>query len=181
MKKLVNTYKYKTEFDSLFINNVDEYLVEIEEVQEELKKSKYDDLRQSGDTICLCHNDLAYHNFLTKNEEINIIDFDYMTIDLRIMDIGDFILKSIKNAAFDIDKTLNCINGYESISHLKKDEKELLYILIKFPKDFYNISRDYYYKRKKWDYDVYLNRLKTKLSNEEFRYEFLKAYKTNVL
>ena len=176
MKSLVKNYKYKNEFDILFMNNVDEYLIEIEEVQKEFYKSKYDDLRKSGETISLCHNDLAYHNFLFKNNDISIIDFDFMTIDLRIMDIGDFILKSIKNAAFDINKTLNCIDGYENISLLKQEEKELLYLLIKFPKDFYTISRDYYYKRKKWDYEVYLNRFKTKLNNEEFRYEFLKAY-----
>ena len=88
---------------------------------------------------------------------------------------------SVKNAAFDIDKVLTCINGYEKISLLKKEEKELLYVLIKFPKDFYTISRDYYYKRKRWDYEVYLNRFKTKLNNEEFRYEFLKVYKNKFL
>lgn len=180
MKNLVKNYKYKNEFDTLFMNNVDEYLIEIEEVQKEFYKSKYDNLRKTGDTISLCHNDLAYHNFLLKNNEISIIDFDFMTIDLRIMDIGDFILKSIKNAAFDIDKTLNCIDGYENISILKQEEKELLYLLIKFPKDFYTISRDYYYKRKKWDYEVYLNRFKTKLNNEEFRYEFLNAYRNKL-
>ena len=48
---------------------------------------------------------------------------------------------------------------------------------INFSKDFYTISRDYYDKKKKWDYEVYLNRFKTKLNNEEFRYEFLKVYK----
>ena len=47
MKNLVNSYKYKNEFDQLFINNVDKYLLEIKEVQEELEKSKYDDLRQA--------------------------------------------------------------------------------------------------------------------------------------
>ena len=180
IKNLVKNYKYKNEFDTLFINNVDEYLIEIEEVQKNLCKSKYDDLRNAGDTICLCHNDLAYHNFLLKNNEISIIDFDFMTIDLRILDIGDFILKCIKNAAFDIEKTINCIESYEKSSTLKQEEKELLYISIKFPKDFYTISRDYYYKRKKWDYEVYLNRFKAKLNNEEFRYEFLKAYKNKL-
>lgn len=176
MKNLVKSYKYKNEFDELFINNVDKYLFEIQEAQEDLEKSKYDDLRFAGDTICLCHNDLAYHNFLTKNNEISIIDFDFMTLDLRIMDMGDFILKSIKNVAFDIDKMLTCIKGYENISILKQEEKELLYIIIKFPKDFYTIARDYYYKRKKWNYEVYLNRFNIKLNNEEFRYEFLKVY-----
>lgn len=181
MKDLVNSYKYKNEFDMLFINNVDKYLLEIKQVQEDIEKSKYDDLRKSGETVCLCHNDLAYHNFLTKNNEVNIIDFDYMTLDLRIMDIWDFIIKCIKNSGFDIDKMLTCIDGYEKNSILKQEEKELLYILIEFPKDFYVISRDYYYKRKKWDYEVYLNRFETKLNNEEFRDEFLKAYKNKFL
>ncbi|MBE6090386.1 MAG: CotS family spore coat protein [Clostridium beijerinckii] len=175
MKSLVDTYKYKNEFDKLFVNNVDKYLNEIKEVQNDLEKSSYDNLRQDGDTIRLCHNDLAYHNFLTKNNEINIIDFDFMTIDLRVMDIWNFILKCIKNAAFDVDKMSTCINGYENVSILKKEEKELLYILIKFPKDFYTISRDYYHKRKNWEYEVYLSRFEGKLSNEDFRYEFLKV------
>nr|WP_312289063.1 CotS family spore coat protein [Clostridium chromiireducens] len=181
MKELVDCYRYKNEFDNLFIDNVDKYLIEIKEVQHLLEKSKYEELIKSGDTISLCHNDLAYHNFLTKNNEVNIIDFDFMTIDLRVMDIGNFILKSIKNAGFDIDKMLTCINGYENISTLKKEEKELLYILIKFPKDFYTISRDYYYKRKKWEYEVYLSRFEAKLNNEDFRYDFLKAYENKFL
>lgn len=181
MKNLVESYKYKNGFDELFIGNVDKYLIEISEAKEQLKKSKYEDLRKDGDTITLCHNDLAYHNFLTKNKNINIIDFDYMTIDLRIIDIGNFILKCIKNVAFDIDKMLTCINGYENILTLKEEEKEVLYILLKFPNDFYTISRDYYYKRKKWEYDVYLNRLELKLNNEEFRHEFLNAYQKKFL
>ncbi|MDR3598179.1 CotS family spore coat protein [Clostridium sp.] len=181
MKDLVDSYKFKNEFDKLFMDNIDKYLIEIKEVQVLLEGSKYDDLMSSGDTVCLCHNDLAYHNFLTKNNEVNIIDFDYMTLDLRIMDIENFISKSIKNAAFDIEKMLTCINGYENISLLKQEEKELLYILIKFPRDFYVLSRDYYHKRKKWEYEVYLNRFETKLNNEDFRYEFLEAYKNQVL
>lgn len=181
MKSLVSSYKYKNQFDKLFMNNVDKHLIEIKEVQSLLEESKYDNLRSDGDTVCLCHNDLVYHNFLTKNNEVNIIDFDYMTLDLRIMDIENFISKSIKNAAFDIDKMLTCINGYENVSTLKQEEKELLYILIKFPRDFYIFSRDYYYKRKKWEYEVYLNRFETKLNNEDFRYEFLKAYKNEIL
>lgn len=181
MKDLVRNYKYKNEFDELFINNVDKYILEIKQVGDELEKSKYEDLRSNDEVISICHNDLAYHNFLTRNTEVSIIDFDYMTLDLRIMDIADFIVKCIKNSGFDINKMLTCIDGYEKISNLKKEEKELLYILIKFPKDFYSITRDYYYKRKKWDYDIYLNRFETKLNNEDFRYEFLKAYKNKFI
>ncbi|NFG62422.1 CotS family spore coat protein [Clostridium sp. CMCC3677] len=181
LKELVSKYKYKNEFDDLFINNVDKYLQDIIVVKELLSKSKYTDLRKNGQTISLCHNDLAYHNFLIKKEDVSIIDFDFLTIDLRIMDIADFILKSIKNSAFDIDKMLLAINSYEEVLPLMEEEKEILYILLYFPRDFYNISRDYYYKRKKWDYEVYLNRFNSKLNNEQFRKDFIEEYKSYVL
>ncbi|NFO29952.1 CotS family spore coat protein [Clostridium botulinum] len=180
-KELVSKYKYKNEFDNLFIDNVDKYLQDIIVVQELLSKSKYHDLRKNGQTISLCHNDLAYHNFLIKKEVVSIIDFDFLTIDLRIIDIADFILKSIKNSAFDIDKMLLAMNSYEDVLPLMQEEKEILYILLYFPRDFYNISRDYYYKKKKWDYEVYLNRFNSKLNNEQFRKDFIEEYKSYIL
>lgn len=177
MKDIVDKYEYKNEFDSIFIDNVDKYLKNINSLQKELENSSYDDLRDDGKTICLCHNDLAYHNFLTNKQEINIIDFDYMSIDLRIMDIADFILKSIKNSSFDIEKMNLAFDGYNNISKITKAEKEILYILLAFPRDFYSIVKDYYYKRKDWEYEVFLSRLKSKIDNDVFRFEFLENYK----
>lgn len=180
IKDMVEQYEYNNEFDTIFLDNIDRYLQSINNLQTELEKSSYDDLRTEGKTVCLCHNDLAYHNFLTNKQEISIIDFDYMSIDLRIMDLADFILKSIKNASFDIEKMDLAFDGYNKISTITKAEKEILYILLAFPRDFYSIVRDYYYKRKDWEYEVFLNRLKSKMDNEVFRFEFLENYKRDL-
>ena len=176
LKEMVSKYKYKNEFDTLFMENVDKYLDEIVNVNNKLEKSSYISLRNMEDKISICHNDLAYHNFLINDRDVNILDFDFMTIDLRVIDIADFILKSIKNVAFDINKMSLEINSYEKINKLSLQEKEVLGILIEFPRDFYSIVDDYYNKRKSWDYDVFLNRLLGKLDNESFRYEFLETY-----
>ena len=176
LKEMVSKYKYKNEFDTLFMENVDKYLEEIVNVNNKLEKSSYISLRNMEDKISICHNDLAYHNFLNNDRDVNILDFDFMTIDLRVIDIADFILKSIKNVAFDINKMSLEINSYEKINKLSLQEKEVLGILIEFPRDFYSIVDDYYNKRKSWDYDVFLNRLLGKLDNESFRYEFLETY-----
>ena len=96
-------------------------------------------------------------------------------------DISDFLLKAIKNSAFDIDKMILALNSYEKVSQLTKDEKELIYIYLKFPRDFYSITKDYYFKKKKWSYDVYLNRLCNKLNNEPFREEFIGEYKNLIV
>lgn len=177
IKSVAMQYQYKNEFDRLFLDNVDMYIEDIESVQKELDKSEYDNLRSNPDNITICHNDLAYHNFLIKNTEVNIIDFDYMTLDLRVFDIAEFLHKSIKNAAFDINKMKMILDSYEKVSPLTKEEKELMFIILKFPTDFYTITRDYYFKRKKWSYDVYLNRFTNKMNSELFRREFINKYK----
>ena len=59
-------------------------------------------------------------------------------------------------------------------SKLDKEEIKLIYTIFNFPRDFYNISVDYYYKEKLWDYAVFENRLQTKLDKDVYRLEFLK-------
>lgn len=173
VKQLVSVYEYKNEFDELFMESIDKYLDEIKSLIDDLKNSSYMHLRTLEDKITLCHNDLAYHNFLIKNQDVSIIDFDFMTIDLRINDLADFVLKAIKNAAFDMDKMIMAIDSYEEIEQLDKEEKNLIPYILRFPKDFYTITMDYYCKKKKWDYEVFLNRLKGKLNNEIYRFELL--------
>lgn len=173
IKNMISEYDYKNEFDELFMDNVDKYLNEINIIIESLKKSDYLYLRTLNDKITVCHNDLAYHNFLIKNQDISIIDFDFMTIDLRINDLADFVLKAIKNAAFDMDKMIMVIDSYEEIASLDVKEKKIMSYILRFPRDFYTISMDYYYKKKKWDYEVFLNRLKGKLNNEIYRFELI--------
>ncbi|HCW54284.1 MAG TPA: CotS family spore coat protein [Clostridium sp.] len=173
IKKMILEYNHKNEFDELFMDNVDKYINEINILIDSLKKSDYLYIRSLKDKITICHNDLAYHNFLIKNQDVSIIDFDFMTIDLRINDLADFVLKAIKNAAFDMNKMTMVIDSYEEIAPLDMKEKKLISYILRFPKDFYAISMDYYYKKKKWDYEVFLNRLKGKLNNEIYRFELI--------
>ena len=66
--------------------------------------------------------------------------------------------------------------SYNSIDELSKDEIKLIYAIMSFPKDFTTIIMDYYYKQKKWDYEVFLNRLKDKINNEEYRESFINRF-----
>lgn len=176
-KNLVSKFKYKNEFDTLFLDHVDEYIEEINSAVKLLWNSKYNLYRREYKNVAVCHNDLAEHNFLNSNNEMYLIDFDYCSIDLRVMDLADIILKGIKNAAFDFDKAIEGIEAYNEIYPLEDEELKFLYILILFPRDFCNIADSYYYKQKNWEEEVFLNRLKMKLNNEEFRREFLNKYK----
>ena len=177
IKTLVTSYKYKNQFDKTFLESVDNYIKEIERAQELLSFSVYSSYRENSKNIVVCHNDLAEHNFLIKDDDMYLIDFDYCSIDLRIMDLCDLILKGIKNAAFDLDKAINIIEAYNRVCPLEKEEYKFIYIILSYPRDFYSIVSDYYHKQKDWEEEVFISRLNNKLMNEEFRREFLIKYK----
>ncbi|WP_185966835.1 CotS family spore coat protein [Clostridium sp. HBUAS56017] len=177
IKELIKSYKFKNEFDCLYDDYIDECISDMEKAIELITLSGYSLYRENMKNIVVCHNDLAEHNFLFSNEKMYLIDFDYCSIDLRIMDISDLILKGIKDAAFDFNKAADVIKAYDSVATLDKEEYKYIYILLLFPRDIYTIGKDYYQKQKSWEEEVFINRLKMKLINEEFRRGFLSKYK----
>ncbi len=180
-KKNVLDYKYKNEFDEIFINNVDENIKKIDKCISLLKASKYYSLWNGNDYIVLCHNDLAYHNIIIKNNKVNFIDFDYLKIDLRVKDISDFITKTIKRFGFSVEMCDTIISNYSKINKLTKEELEIMYIYMMYPSDFTIISAEYYKKLKEWSYESYIYKLKHKLSYEKERNDTLKHFKNKYL
>lgn len=176
-KNIACIHENKTEFDEIFINNVDYYIKQIDKSVKLLEDSCYYKLCSEEDKIVVCHHDLAYHNILIKNEEAYFIDFDYAVIDLKIHDLCNFINKVVKNFAFDMEKAYTIIENYSIKNSLNKRELEVLNAMLTFPNDFYTISKDYYTKRKDWEEKVFLDRLKKKANYNEDREEFLNQFK----
>ena len=178
IKSVVQKYKCKNEFDSIFINMADNYLIQSERICSLLNNKKVIDYENDGKNKVLCHNDLANHNFLIKNNDIYLLDFDYASIDLRIADVADLLLKGIKNVAFDFKKGMEVLEAYNKIYKLEQLDYYMIYIAMSFPRDIYTIVNNYYFKEKEWDYDIFLDRFKNKIENEEDRIEFLEKFKT---
>ncbi|MBE6048389.1 MAG: CotS family spore coat protein [Clostridium sp.] len=181
IETLIEKFKFKNSFDNIIYENINNYIEQIRYVKKALKESSYDEYRSEFKNVVICHNDLAEHNFIYSKNEMYLIDFDYSSVDLRIMDIADIILKGIKNAAFDIDKSIDLIETYDSIYAIEEEEYKLIYILLAFPRDICALARSYYFKQKNWEYEVFLNRLKTKVENDKFRLEFLNKFKDKFL
>jgi CotS family spore coat protein len=172
-KSLANMHEIKKEFDIIFLQNVDYYIQEIEKSIDALRHSSYLKLCSEEDKMVICHNDLAHHNIIINNEEAYFIDFDYAVIDLKVRDLSNFVNKAIKNYGFDINRANDILECYCKYNFLDKREKEVLWALLRFPEDFYSISKDYYSRRKDWDEEVFLDRLIKKVQFKEDREEFL--------
>lgn len=180
-KKMSNLYEIKTEFDNIFIKNVDYYIDKIDESLEKLELTQYYKLCSEEDKIVLCHHDLAHHNIIINDEKAYFIDFDYSIVDLRVHDLCNFISKVVKNFDYDISKAVLILDSYCKETSLKKSELEVLYALLCFPNDFYNIAKDYYSRRKEWREKTFFNRLNDKILVEKSRIEFLDEFKKTFL
>lgn len=176
-KKIAELHEIKTDFDSIFLLYVDSYIAEIRKSIEHLEESGYYKLASLEEKIVICHHDLAYHNIIIKDGNAYFVDFDYAVVDLRVHDLCNFINKVLKYSCYDIDKCRLILKEYFKVSSLSKAELSVLYGMLCFPDDFYNISRDYYTRRKDWSEEAFLSKLKKKVSMKEDRIEFLDTFK----
>lgn len=179
-KSIALAHEKKSEFDEIFLKDVEYYIDQIRDSISLLEDSYYYKLCSEEDKIVVCHHDLAHHNILIYNEEAYFIDFDYAIIDLKVHDLCNFMNKVIKNFCFDIEKANLIIDNYSTTNSLNKRELEVLYAMLTFPEDFYSIAKDYYTRRKDWEEEVFLNRLKKKSSYKEDREEFLREFKKSI-
>lgn len=176
-KELVLQYENKNVFDEIFLENADYCEQQIKNSINILEQSAYYDLCEEEDKIVLCHHDLAHHNILINDNQAYFLDFDYAIIDLKVHDLCNFINKAIKDFGFDIEKAKAIINNYCSVNSLDNRELKVLYGMLAFPQDFYSIARDYYFKKKNWDEQVFIRRLIKKVGYKEDREEFLEEFK----
>lgn len=180
-KNIARITEDKNEFDMIFLDNVNYYKTQMEESIKFLENSSFYKLCSQEDKIVLCHNDLAHHNILIKEDEAYFVDFDYSTIDLRVNDLCNFINKVGKGSAYDIEESKQILKDYREYNELSEKELQVLYGLLMFPQDIYNISKDYYTRKKDWDYNMFLDRLIKKNDFKEDKREFLQNFKDKIL
>lgn len=173
-ERVVSKFKYRNEFDSLFLKNIAKAKNDLNKSINLLTESEYKNMNSNIKNRVLCHLDLAHHNFIIDEENVNIIDFDYCKIDIRTMDIYNFITKVIKNYAYDKNIIKKIIDDYSSISEISIEEKQLIFAMLNYPKDFINIVKDYYLKQKSWDDEVFISRFKDKIEIDIFRSDLLR-------
>ncbi|QLY79263.1 CotS family spore coat protein [Clostridium intestinale] len=176
IKQRVGKYGYKNTFDNILLESIDEQIENINESIKRIEKSNYENLCRDENKIVLCHNDLAHHNIILSEDRAYFIDFEYSLVDIRVHDICNFLMKSIKNYGYDFDKSIEIINAYDSVWKIEKDELEVLYAIMTFPNDYYNLVYNYYNKKKNWSYESFLSKFQNKLADELDRKDFLKIY-----
>ena len=180
IERVVSKFNYKNEFDLMFLKNVSKAKNDLNKCINLLTEGPYNELYAKKDNYVLCHLDLAHHNFIIEDNEINIINFDYCKLGIKVLDIYNYIVKVIKNYAYNKDILVKIINDYNEIFEISVKEKKVVSALLNYPRDFINISMDYYLKQKSWDEEVFISRFRDKIENDIFRTELLRCLNENL-
>ena len=147
-------------------------------------KLKIEDLY--GENLFLMHRgwsryvDKLRDDLWKNHSQIHIIDFDFCKFGMKSIDIYNYMIKVIKNYAYKKEVVINIINDYSSILDISNKEKNVIFALLNYPKDFINIAKDYYLKQKSWDEEVFVSRFKEKIENDIFRSELLRNINENL-
>ncbi|MPQ42231.1 CotS family spore coat protein [Clostridium tarantellae] len=109
----------------------------------------------------LCHGDYVNKNILIINNEVWIIDFDNCCFKYSINDLCYFLRRLLRRnyTAWDFEVAKNCIEKYNSIRPINKDDAKYLLSYLSFPQKYWRLSKDYYNNVKKCNKDSFIDLL----------------------
>ena len=169
---------YKSEFDKIYLEHIDNEIERGQRAVKGLEENGYFSLmdievKKRG----FCHHDFAHHNILIdKDQQINIIDFDYCILDTHIHDLASLLIRAMKDGTWS-DKTGDLIiNSYQETLEVTDEELKIMKYFIMFPQSFWQIGLQYYWEQQPWNEEVFINKIIRYLEDVEYREVFLDEY-----
>lgn len=174
-KKRIYQKCYKSNFDIIYLREIEEEIERGKKAIGELKKYNYygimdKEILKRG----FCHHDYAHHNVLIdENEEVNVIDFDYCILDTHIHDVGSLLIRSMKEGNWKNEIANNILNSYSKTNDVTEKELRLIIAFIRFPQGFWQIGLQCYWEQQPWGEEFLTRRLNKYLEDREEREKFL--------
>ncbi|MDV4149514.1 CotS family spore coat protein [Clostridium sp. AL.422] len=177
-KRRIYQKAYKSQFDDIYLGAIEEELDRGKRAIDEIKNSKYIELMNKEILKRgFCHHDYAHHNVLmNKNNEVNIIDFDYCILDTHIHDLASLLIRVMKDGGWSNEVANLILDSYANTHSLFNDEVKLMKGFIRFPQGFWQIGLQYYWEQQPWGEEFLINKLTKYLGDREKREEFLESF-----
>jgi spore coat-associated protein S len=178
MKSIAEGKLDKTEFDRLYIDNVDLYIGIANEAIDTLNRSSYDEVvKRAINERSFCHHDYTYHNIIMdKKDGVHLIDFDYCKYEIRVYDITSFLIKVLKRNMWSFDLAVEVLNEYDNSSPIMDDEQMVMLAFLKFPQRLWRLANRYYYNESNWPDNTFLRKMKEIVNEKDEYIDFIGQY-----
>lgn len=168
----------KSDFDLLYLDNINNEIKRAERSIEGLRKNNYINIMEKEVfKRSFCHHDYAYHNILVDSRgKFKIIDFDYCLLDSHLHDLSSLIIRAMKNGKWSIRKADVILYSYEKVFEIERNELPIMREFIRFPQTFWQLGIQVYWEQQPWGEEFFLNKLKKYLEDCSEREEFIDSY-----
>lgn len=177
-KNRINQKAYKSNFDLLYLDNIEEEVKRAEKSILGLQKNNYVKLMEKEVFARgFCHHDYAHHNILIdKNKNINVIDFDYCILDSHLHDLSSLLIRAMKDGKWDEEKCDLILDAYRKNMDVRQDEMPLIREFMRFPQAFWQIGLQIYWEQQPWGEEFFVTKLERYLDDRELREKFINSY-----
>lgn len=169
---------HKSDFDLLYLDNINLEIKRAEKSIEGLKKNNYIKvMEREVFRRGFCHHDYANHNILVDNNGgLKIIDFDYCILDSHLHDFSSLLIRSMKNGKWSERKADLILYSYEKMFEIEKKELPIVREFMRFPQEFWQIGLQVYWEQQPWGEEFFLNKLERYLEDSDEKNKFIDSY-----
>lgn len=179
MRDMVRKKNNKSSFDMSYLKSMDFYKELGKKALKTLEESKYNEHCKIAEIEKgFCHHDFTYHNIVVdKDNNFNVIDFDYCKREVRTFDISNFMVKVLKRVNWNMDFARVIIDSYNEVSPLIESEYKVLYAYLQFPQRYWRLANRYYYNEVNWGQNTFGSKIDSIISEQENTLRFLEEFK----
>lgn len=106
------------------------------------------------------HYDVAARNFVMRNREAYLIDFDYCRGDVPLTDLMRLTKRALKRGE-DYETKIDALcRGYRQYRSLTRDEAQVLCALLLFPQKFWRLSHRYFCEERNNPESFYVKKMR---------------------
>ncbi|WP_076120406.1 phosphotransferase [Paenibacillus odorifer] len=91
----------------------------------------------------LCHGDFGLTNVIRTRKGHSLIDFETLRLDLRAYDLNRAIYNFCQCHNWNFSVAQSFLDGYRTIFKLKREDYEMLRVLLRFPRGICRLIDNY--------------------------------------
>lgn len=137
-----NTAEQNTLFSRTYRSFFPDMIHRAEQARKELLYSAYPRLAAEAAAVgSFIHYDVAARNFIIREGQAHLIDFDYCCCDTPLTDLMRLFKRSFKHGKKEEGIIDSILTGYSVYRPLTAEEGRVLCALLRFPQKFWRVSR----------------------------------------
>jgi len=165
--KQVESSTRLSDFDVLFLKNVDKYVHDASNAAQLLAQTNYHKLHTTAlKEGHICHNNIKEENLHLTNGTCYIVNWEEASIDLQITDLANFLHRYAMRSQREVP-LVKWMDVYSKAIPLPHSGEKIIRAYLQHPWQFIKICKQYFSKKRGWTPIAITSRMDSLLAQQE--------------